>query len=254
MENLIGGLFREMMELLGKRTAELHLALGSVPEDREFKPEPFSLLYQRAVYQSMQQLTRRTLADVAKNLSLVPRNLRPGVRAILNSEKSILERMRAMATRRFDGRKIRVHGDYHLGQVLYTGKDFLIIDFEGEPARSLSERRLKQSPLKDVAGMIRSFHYAANHSLFLGSGFRVEDIPVLNTWVEPWFHLVRGIFLQSYLKTLSNSGLLPEYDRELETLLRVYLLEKAVYELGYEINHRPAWLPIPIRGIRSLLN
>jgi len=254
VEKLIGGLFREMVELLGKRTAELHLALGSAADDKEFKPEPFSFLYQRSVYQSMQQLTRRTLAGVAKNLALVPKNLRPEIRAILNSEKTILERMRAIAARRFNARKIRVHGDYHLGQILYTGKDFLIIDFEGEPARSLSERRLKQSPLKDVAGMIRSFHYAAYHSLFLGSGFRPEDIPVLNTWVEPWFHLVRGIFLESYLKTMSKSGLLPEDDRELETLLRVYLLEKAVYELGYELNHRPEWLSIPIRGILSLLD
>jgi maltose alpha-D-glucosyltransferase/alpha-amylase len=149
--------------------------------------------------------------------------------------------------------RIRIHGDYHLGQVLYTGKDFKIIDFEGEPARALSERRLKRSPLRDVAGMVRSFQYAAYSVLMQRSSFRAEDISLLEPWADLWYRSISALFLQSYLDTVGKAVFLPAEGEELQILFQAFVLEKAVYELGYELNNRPAWMVIPLRGIRGLL-
>jgi len=149
--------------------------------------------------------------------------------------------------------KIRIHGDYHLGQVLFTGNDFVIIDFEGEPARTLSERRIKRSPLRDVAGMIRSFHYAAYASLLKHASVRPEDIPRLETWIGLWYRYVGRTFLKSYLNTAGNASFIPKDREVLNLMLKAYLLEKAIYEIGYELNNRPDWIIIPLRGIKHLL-
>lgn len=129
----------------------------------------------------------------------------------------------------------------------------MIIDFEGEPARALSERRLKRSPLVDVAGMIRSFHYAVFSAFMNQAGIRSEDAAGLEPWIEPWYHCVSSVFLHSYRETAGNAAFLPRKREHLETLLQVYLLEKAVYEVGYELNNRPEWLLIPFRGIEHIL-
>lgn len=149
--------------------------------------------------------------------------------------------------------KFRFHGDFHLGQVLRTGKDFYIIDFEGEPARALSERRLKRSPIRDVAGMIRSFHYAAHSALRSYGSIRIEDVERLEAWAEAWYVAVSGIYLNSYLFTVEDAAFVPKDRKEFEVLLRCFLLEKAVYEVGYELNSRPDWVTIPLRGIERLL-
>ena len=151
--------------------------------------------------------------------------------------------------------RIRCHGDYHLGQVLYTGKDFVITDFEGEPLHPLSERRLKRSPLRDVAGMIRSFHYAAYSPLTKGEAgivVRAEDVAALGNWAQAWYGWVSGCFLAGYFDG-ADDKLIPKSIEELEILLDAYLLEKAVYELGYEFNNRPDWIVIPIKGILDLV-
>jgi maltose alpha-D-glucosyltransferase/alpha-amylase len=137
--------------------------------------------------------------------------------------------------------------------VLFTGKDFVIIDFEGEPARPLSERRIKRSPLGDVAGMIRSFHYAAYSDLLRRVSVRPEDTALLEPWADVWHQYVSGVFLQSYLNTVGRAPFLPDGRGELEILLHAFILEKAVYELGYELNNRPDWVVIPIREIRDIL-
>jgi maltose alpha-D-glucosyltransferase/alpha-amylase len=148
---------------------------------------------------------------------------------------------------RINAIKTRIHGDYHLGQVLFTGKDFIIIDFEGEPGFSFSERRLKKSPLKDVAGMMRSFHYAAFGKILLNENYREKDIEFLEQWAEQWQHYVSRFYLGAYLEKM---GMGKSLSPEGEILIRTYLLEKAVYELGYELNGRPDWVNIPLRGIR----
>jgi len=148
---------------------------------------------------------------------------------------------------------MRIHGDYHLGQVLFTGNDFIIIDFEGEPARSISERRLKKSPLADVAGMLRSFHYAAYSATFKQI-FRPEDMRILQPWADFWYSYVGSVFLNAYLRTADGAPFLPQDGDEFEFLLKDFILEKAVYEIGYEINNRPNWLIIPLKGINQLLD
>jgi maltose alpha-D-glucosyltransferase/alpha-amylase len=148
--------------------------------------------------------------------------------------------------------RIRIHGDYHLGQVLYTGKDFVIIDFEGEPARSLTERRLKRSPLRDVAGMLRSFHYAAHHAIFARLS-RPEDLPAMEQWAAFWQLWVSTGFLQSYLEVAGQGGFLPWEEEQFQVLLDAFCLEKAMYELGYELNNRPEWVKLPIQGILQLV-
>jgi maltose alpha-D-glucosyltransferase/alpha-amylase len=151
--------------------------------------------------------------------------------------------------------RIRTHGDYHLGQLLYTGSDFVITDFEGEPARSLTERRLTRSPLRDVAAMLRSFSYAMNSALMERQerGLPEEAHDRAKDWGRFWLVWVSSIFLGSYLEETRKAGLLTASADEIELVLDVYMLEKAVYELGYELNNRPAWLHVPLQGILELL-
>ena len=152
--------------------------------------------------------------------------------------------------------RIRCHGDYHLGQVLYTGKDFVITDFEGEPARPLSERRLKKSPLQDIAGMIRSFHYAGHNALLRQiplTPHPEENRPALQQWTQYWYVWVSTAFLASYLEAVKPGKLLPDEPEHLKTFLDAYLLEKGIYEIGYELNNRPDWLGVPLQGILDLM-
>ena len=253
IKELIGGLYLEMIALLGKRTAELHTRLASDGENKGFTPEPFSVLYQRSIYQSMQALTKKNFAILRKNVINLPDDQKAPSQEILCREKEILERFKILFRRKISVIKTRIHGDFHLGQTLYTGNDFMIIDFEGEPAKTLSERRLKRSPLRDVASMIRSFHYVAHTSVMKQGTIRAEDAPALNPWVELWYKYAAGTFLKSYLDTAKDALFVPKEKEELDILLKVFILEKAVYELGYELNSRPEWVIIPLKGIKYLL-
>ena len=135
--------------------------------------------------------------------------------------------------------------------MLYTGKDFVILDFEGEPARPLSDRKLKRSALRDVAGMMRSFQYAAYSALWQPA-MRKEDVPFLERWADLWYRQASSVFLQRYLETTTGAIFIPKSE-DLQIMLEAYLLDKAVYEIGYELNNRPTWVVIPIRGIKHIL-
>ncbi len=250
------GTHLELARLLGQRTAELHLALAHDPEDPGFAPEPFTTLYQRSLYESMRTSATRNLGLLRRRLESLTGSVESESRRLLEREEELLGVYRAIVGARLGGARIRVHGDYHLGQVLYTGNDFVIIDFEGEPARPLTERRLKRSPLRDVAGMLRSFDYAAHTALF-GSAergaIRDEDVPVLLPWARSLSQWVSSAFLRAYLPSIQAAGLVPADRDQLAALLRVLLLDKAVYEIGYELNNRPDWARIPVRGILDLL-
>jgi len=256
VQETLGG-FLETIRLLGHRTAELHLALASDAESADFAPEPFTTLYQRSTYQSMRNLTARVLETLRLARPGLPDATGVLADRLLARQDALGERFRALLGGRIDAARIRVHGDYHLGQVLFTGSDFVIVDFEGEPARSLGERRLKRSPLRDVAGMLRSFDYAAKGSLlhFTAEGtVRPEDAPRLESWASLWRQWVASAFLRAYLHGVESAGLVPRNREQLETLLDVLLLEKATYELGYELNSRPDWAAIPLRSILELLD
>ncbi len=208
LDEFIGGVYPEKAKLLGQRTGEMHAALASNTEDPAFAPEPFNAMSQRSTFQSMRALLRRTFALLQKNLQDLPASFRGEAEEVLAAENEILDREKRLLDRRNGAAKIRIHGDYHLGQVLYTGKDFYILDFEGEPARPLSERKLKRSPLRDVAGMMRSFQYAAYSALWQPS-MRPEDIPFLEHWADLWYREMSSLFLNSYLTTTAQMQLYP---------------------------------------------
>ena len=252
-KELIDASTAEQASLLGVRTGEMHIALASGTAFPDFKPEPYSLHYQRSLYAGLQSLVRGTFLNQSKNLQKLDDDARKKATEVLSMKDDILQVLRGIYRRKMDVTKIRIHGDYHLGQVLFTGKDFIITDFEGEPARSYSERRLKRSPLRDVAGMIRSFHYAAYASLVLDSHIRKEDFSKLIPFIEQWYHYMSGFFMKSYLKTVEGSAFVPGNKEDLETLMTTFLLEKAIYELNYELNNRPGWVMIPLRGIEQLM-
>jgi maltose alpha-D-glucosyltransferase/alpha-amylase len=183
----------------------------------------------------------------------LPDQLQVEAQELLNMKDEILNVMKRIYRKKIDATKIRIHGDYHLGQVLFTGKDFVILDFEGEPALSYSERRLKRSAMRDVAGMVRSFHYAAYGSLFLDNQIREEDINTLLPYAEQWYHYMSGFFMDGYLKTIHGSNVIPTDKEDLEVLLQTFLLQKAIYELNYELNNRPNWVMIPLRSIKAIM-
>ncbi len=254
VKKYIDGFFLEMVTLLGQRTGELHEKLSEGNENPDFKPESFSLLYQRSVYQSMGSRARFVFKLLKKQLSKLPNTVQGEATPVLHAEREIMQRLKLLLLTKYSAKKIRIHGDYHLGQVLFTGKDFTIIDFEGEPARALSERRLKRSALRDIAGMLRSFHYAAYSTLFLHKSVREEDVAFLEEAAEMWYSYVSDVFIRSYFDTIGKAEFLPKKPKELEILLQIYLLDKAIYELGYELNNRPDWIMIPLRGIMQVLN
>ncbi len=241
--------------MLGQRTGELHLALAGpgAAGNPALAPEPFNMLYQRSLLQSMGTLTRRVLATLKRKLASLPVGLQADAARLLEWQKPISALQESVLTGRIPAMKMRIHGDYHLGQILFTGKDFEIIDFEGEPARSLGERKLKRSPLADVAGMLRSFHYAAWAALLQKVAAPEEDLALLRPWAEYWYAQVAGSFLRSYLKTIAGAEFVPRDPLAFEKLLQAFLLEKAIYEVGYELNNRPDWIEIPLRGIARVM-
>jgi maltose alpha-D-glucosyltransferase/alpha-amylase len=250
------GPYLNSAQLLGQRTAELHVALASGLDDPDFAPDFFTHMFQTSLYQSMRSFTIKTLQLLQECLPDVPGELREDAQQVLDLEKEIIERYQPIRRQRISATRVRCHGDYHLGQVLFTGKDFVIIDFEGEPARSLSERRLKRSPLLDVAGMIRSFHYAAHSALIKQAPLAPnpeDDLPLLQYWAQYWYVWVSVAFLNSYLDVVEPVGLLPKDPEHLRILLDAYILEKAIYEIGYELNNRPDWVKVPLQGILQLM-
>jgi maltose alpha-D-glucosyltransferase/alpha-amylase len=249
------GPYLESARLIGQRTAEMHQALAADHEDPSFAPEPFTAHYQRSIYQAMRNIAGQSLQSLHSRLRHLPAPLRREAQQVLDSEAEILRRFRLVLERKISAMRIRIHGDYHLAQMLFTGKDFVIIDFEGESGRSISERRLKRSSLRDVAGMLRSFHYAAYTRLFGHEGgvVRREDAATLEPWARFWVHWVSVVFLRSYLERAGAAAFLPKGKEELQVMLQAYLLEKAMGELAYELTHRPDWVRLPLHGILQLL-
>jgi maltose alpha-D-glucosyltransferase/alpha-amylase len=250
------GAYLDRARLLGVRTGELHRALASQTDDPAFAPESFSALYQRSLYQSVRQTVRQHMRQLMRLVGTLPEQARADAQAALRLEAAIDERLNGLLVRRLGGMRIRGHGDLHLGQVLHTGRDFVFIDFEGEPGRPLSERLLKRSPLTDVAGMIRSFHYAASGSLIRkknSGSVRPEDAVALDVWARYWYVWTSASFLRGYRHATLGAAFLPSDVEDWAVLLDALLLQKAFYELSYELNTRPDWVTIPLQGIVTLL-
>lgn len=251
--DLVRGLHLEMALLLGRRTAEMHRALAGGSGDSEWSMEEFSTLYQRSIFQSMRGLVKRNFQLLMANLQLLPEEVQRRALRVLAVEKEIIACLHHITDRRFSAMKCRIHGDFHLGQALFTGKDFAFIDFEGEPYHSLSERRLKRSPLRDVAGMIHSFHFAAMTALVHHCATHPDDMALLDPWLEAWYVYVSGSYLKGYLHAMKNSPLVPTDREELAIMLRCFLIQKVVHELGKGLNCCSEWVDLPLRGIELLL-
>ncbi|MBM3329281.1 MAG: maltose alpha-D-glucosyltransferase [Calditrichaeota bacterium] len=252
------GPYLESARMIGLRTAELHLALASESGTPSFVPESFGELYQRSLAHGMLALTNQVFLTLRSRLDDLPPYSRKLAERTLDYEPLIADRFKALRHLRIRASRIRIHGDYHLGQLLCRGNDFIVIDFEGEPMRSIGERRIKRSPLKDVAGMLRSFHYAweiARRRTMAGIIRTGEEGHRLaREWGRFWEASVSSAFLGEYLKAATPGGFLPPDDVELELLLDVLLMERAIYEIGYELSTRSDWVDIPLAGLLGLID
>jgi maltose alpha-D-glucosyltransferase/alpha-amylase len=249
----IEGVYFESVRLLGERTAEMHLALAQDTESPNLAPEPFSLQHQRSVFQSIRSETKLTFALLTRTLSGLDEHSRTLAENVLRHADELASLHDYLLRDPIDTKKIRIHGDYHLGQLLFTGKDYVILDFEGEPGRPIGERRLKRSALIDVAGMLRSFNYAAHHGLLESRTIRPVDQPTLETFADLWSTAASQVFLKPYLAKAANAPFIPKDPKDFRLLLRSFLILKALYELRYELNNRPKWVAIPLRGLLGLI-
>jgi maltose alpha-D-glucosyltransferase/alpha-amylase len=247
--------------LLGQRTAELHRALAASLADPAFAPEPFGKFYQRSIYQSMRNLVGRLCDRLSRQRPALSESARSLADQIVSRHEAILQRFQAVLDPGLNGQRIRCHGDYHLAQLLHTGKDFLIIDFEGDQTRAISERRVKQSPLRDVASMVRSLDAAAQYALFgitddrgrSPGMIRPEDRTTLEPWGETWYDHVARQFVQTYVQIMQPTGLLPRTETAIYSLLDVLLLENAFAQVDAALSERPDWVLIPLRGAVRML-
>lgn len=254
IKEFIGYTVAEGASLLGTRTGEMHMALASGTGLVDFKPEEFSLHYQRSLFSGMQSLVRGAFQNLLSKINTLPPQLKEEATILLNQKDEILKQLKQVYSKKLDVTRIRIHGNYQLRRVLFTGKDIAILDFGGDPARSYSDRRIKRSALRDVAGMIRSFYYAAYEGLIIDKKLRPEDITRHEPYTDLWIHHVSGYFLNAYLKAVKGASFIPAEQQEFEMLLRTYLLEKAIYSLHYELSNRPAYVIVPLRLIRTLLS
>jgi trehalose synthase-fused probable maltokinase len=243
----------EKVELLGKRTAEMHLALLKGQDDPAFAPEKFNPEYAKQLSENMNALLKKRMALLKDNYPRLDKNARKLADDFISSEEKIEKFFAKVLRDDLGSSRIRIHGDYHLGQVLFTGFDFLIIDFEGEPESSITARKIKHSPLKDVAGMIRSFHYAVCAKLYFSAETQNVNPERLQKAADRWYKLITDAYIDAYLQAMGDITGIFGSRSEMNFLLQLHLLEKAVYELGYELNGRPEWIRIPLKGIQQVL-
>jgi maltose alpha-D-glucosyltransferase/alpha-amylase len=249
------GSYLESAGLLGRRTGELHVAL-STTSNPDFALEPFTAHYQRSLYQSARELTSTSFSALRKKVKSLPDGAAQAAAALLGREREVVDLFRTLLKPRIQAPRIRCHGDYHLGQVLHTGKDFVIIDFEGEPARTIASRRIKRSVLRDVAGMVRSFHYAASQALLHVEQTGMSTPETKATWqhaADFWYAWSSSAFLRTYTAAVASANLLPTDAASLNALFYFHLLERAVYEFRYELDNRPEKVETPLRGLLELL-
>jgi len=247
------GIYLEAASTLGRRTAEMHMALASSNQDEDFRPEVLKPGELEGLAKDLSERATQIMELLKANLSRLTDDAVELGGLVISKRRRIADCFNALGQVKEGLTRTRIHGDYHLGQVLRTKADFVILDFEGEPARPLAERRQKQVPLKDVAGMLRSFHYAAFSAMVRHTTRRPEDHQRMEPWARLWFSAVSQEFLRAYREIADNSSIIPQSETDFQLVTDAYVLDKALYELGYELNNRPDWVRIPLAGIVSLL-
>jgi len=246
------GIYLDSAATLGRRTGELHIALAAPTDDPPLAPEPLGAAELEALRADLREHALRVFDMLKERLPYLPDEVVETAAAVLSRRTRILDHFESLGPDPPVMRRIRIHGDYHLGQVLKVKTDFVILDFEGEPARPLRERRAKQCPLKDVAGMLRSFSYAAHSSLINYATRHGSDMARLEPWTRFWERCVSAEFLRAYREATHGVDFSPPNITDFRKLLDIFLVDKALYEVGYELNVRPAWVRIPLIGIMSL--
>ena len=248
----VDNIFIEMAGLLGERTAQLHTALSSNFDDKAFAPEPYSTFYQRSIYQSLRTTTKNAFRLLKKYINNLDKDLQKEAKKILMFEEEVIDYIALILKNKIDAKRIRIHGDYHLKQVLFTGKDFIITNFEGPVSMPLSERRMKRAALRDVASMVWSFHFAAFVASFTEDAQTKAEIARSEQFARQWWLYIGNRFLSSYLKYTQNSDFLPKDKDEFEYLFHFYLLEKILLELTNCLTESSPWLNIPFKGLQYM--
>jgi maltose alpha-D-glucosyltransferase/alpha-amylase len=246
------GIYLDSAATLGRRTAEMHLALARNIDDPAFAPEPMTATDLGQLEADLRTHAAAVFDVLKQGLAGLPNDVVERAGLVLGRRRSLLRRFETLPTSTANGWRLRIHGDYHLGQVLRTRGDYVILDFEGEPARPLAARRAKQSPLRDVAGMLRSFSYAGWAALLAYTARRPDSLGQLEPWERLWERATSAAFLRAYLAAMGESAWLPPEPAILHALLDAFLLDKALYELLYEMNNRPSWVRIPLEGVLTL--
>ena len=250
----LAGAYIESAHVLGRRTAELHLALAQDSTSEAFAPQPFTRADTERLATDVAAEARRDMDLLERSISSLGADVGAMARALIARTDRIVAYVQHKGSAlELTAAAIRIHGDYHLGQVLWSEGDYYILDFEGEPARPLEARRRRQSPLKDVAGMLRSFSYAAYAAMFARAGNRRADVERLEPWARVWQLWTSASFLRGYFEAAGDAPFLPTDPVQRASLLDLFLLDKALYELHYELNSRPEWVRIPLTGILELL-
>ncbi|STX50371.1 Trehalose synthase/amylase TreS [Legionella busanensis] len=243
------GLYAHTVIILAERTAQMHIALAAETDNKHFATENFSLFDQRSLYQSLRNAFIKTSALFKSATIKLDDVLQKKINKFTTDKDLLLDQVKAILRHKIGGRKIRCHGDYHLGQILYTGNDFVIIDYEGEPGRPLSERKIKRPPLRDVAGILRSFHYALytvlNNKTVFSTAHHFD--------AEEWYCWICHLFINTYLEYPGIKNLMPKETECFALLLKAFMFEKVLHEIEYEINNRPDWLYVPCKGLIQLL-
>jgi maltose alpha-D-glucosyltransferase / alpha-amylase len=249
--------YADSARLLGKRTAEMHAALADENGGPDFAPERFARADAEKLYAEMLEQADITFELLRQKQGAMEGGAAESASELLQREDRVRERFSALRAGGMDAVRIRYHGDYHLGQVLWTGNDFMIIDFEGEPARPLGHRRAKTLAMRDVAGMIRSFQYAAFAALFgqvSGVPSEPEMALAVEAWASYWTAWVSATYLRAYFEEAGARSFVPRDPEQRRIVFDAFLLQKALYEVAYELNNRPDWVRIPLRGILGLVN
>ncbi len=255
LEEAIGPFFLEMIGLMGKRTAELHNALSSIQEVKGFQPEPFSLLYQKSLYQSMRTFVKRSFSMIKPLINDVEPEIRESLEEIINDQDVYFSYIQnILESKKIDTWKIRIHGNYKLDKLLFTGKDFIATDFEGEVEYPMSVRKLKHCPLKDVASMISSFHYAINMGYFYRQEFSPTDKTFLANLMENFNEKLSSVFLESYLNQAKGYGFIPSNVSHTHALLNLFIFEKAIREIRKFIQNEPESLITPVKALQKIRN
>ena len=250
----IGGPYLDLMAQLGTTTGSLHSRLARPKDYAGFQPEPFSTLYQRSEYQAIRTLIRRTLHTLRRRYHRIPPDCVHLAEFVLESEQNLIGFAQNITRTKIRAQKIRVHGNYNLTHVLFTGNNFAVLNFEGDPSKPLSQRRLKRCSLLDVATMIGSFFYAANTGLQAFAHLHPEEHAQLKLWLDPWHRVVSGTFLNAYLQEVGYQAFVPAERTQVQILLNHYLLEQTFHDILYRLNTNPEGLYIPLQGLQYIVS